>query len=920
VTASAEASWANESEAYRTLLHLAQRKTGRIPPELLARHVLAVCAEADWPVQRAALEALLRRIGFARRDGLRVAARPPRGAVFGLYRTRPRRGAVRPYETMLRRLEPLEASCDCPDFPRSSLGLCKHALAVLDDLAAKPRRLARARRAEPAPPPLLAWDPIRPLLGTGDWLERVRLMPGAGRPGQEGAHLRRARRHFASPRGRGGSASRGGLPPRSTWQSRPARRLALVDDLLSLASAGRASADPALLALLHQERRRLEAAGGAGAGALRGLRRRLYPYQREAVTRFLASGHLLLADDMGLGKTIQAVAAAHVLYRAKRVQRGLLIVPASLKSQWQQEWEATSDVPLALVEGTPAQRTHTYRSTERGFLVANYEQVIRDLAAIVEWGPELVVLDEAQRIKNWATKTASFVKRLRPPYRLVLTGTPMENRLEELASIMDWVDDHALEPKWRLVPWHSVFADGSREVVGARHLDTLRARLAPSMLRRVRQEVLDQLPSRTDTLVPVELTEPQRDEHDALIPPIVKLMRCAQRRPLTQAEFLRLMGLLTTQRIIANGMAQYRFLEVWPGLERVPPAEGLLDGLASPKLAELRALVVALALEQGRKVVVFSQWRRMLRLAAWAVGDVLEAQGARAAFFSGEESQRQRTRNLVDFHDDPATRVLFATDAGGVGLNLQRAANACINCDLPWNPAVLEQRIGRIYRLGQTDPIDVYNLVSQDCIESRIARLVSDKRALFTGLFDGESDAVRFDRSGSFLAGLERLFPDADELAADVVDTGAATDAVDAADAEEDADEELSAAAEQEEAALAEDTLPAAAPPPESLAPSGAARGEPVATAAPAAPPAPLDAPAAPPTIPEPGGRAAPAGAGPALPSADVAAEVGRLFQSLAVERTPEGRIRIEAPPESATALASVLQGLAGLLEKAGRG
>jgi len=911
VAANAEVPPADESEAYRTLLQLARRKTGRIPPELLAAHVLAVYPEADWPVLRAALEALLRRIGFARRDGLRVAARPPRGVVFGLYRTRPRRGGVRPYETVLRRLEPLEASCDCPDFPRSSLGLCKHVLAVLDELAAKPRRLAQAQRAQPAPPPRLAWDPIRPLVGAGDWLERVRLHPAAGRAGRagrEGAHLRRARRHFAAPRGRGAPASRGTPSPalalRSTWGSRPARRLALIDDLLALASAGRASVDPALRALLRQERRRLEAAGGAGAGALRGLRRRLYPYQREAVTRFLASGRLLLADDMGLGKTVQAVAAAHALYRTKRVQRGLLIVPAPLKSQWQREWEATTDVPLALVEGTPAQRRHTYRSTERGFLVTNYEQVIRDLATIAEWSPELVVLDEAQRIKNWATKTASVVKRLRPPYRLVLTGTPMENRLEELASIMDWVDDHALEPKWRLVPWHSVFADGSREVVGARHLDTLRARLAPSMLRRVRQEVLDQLPSRTDTLVPVELTEPQRDEHDALIPPIVQLMRRAQRRPLTQAEFLRLMGMLTTQRIIANGMAQYRFLEVWPGLERVPPAEGLLDGLATPKLAELRALVVALALEQGRKVVVFSQWRRMLRLAAWAVGDALEARDVRAAFFSGEESQRQRTRNLVDFHDDPDTRVLFATDAGGVGLNLQRAANACINCDLPWNPAVLEQRIGRIHRLGQTDPIDVYNLVSQDCIEARIARLVSDKRALFTGLFDGESDTLRFDRSGSFLAGLERLFPDADDLAAD---TAAATDVGAADEADEDADEELSAAAEQQEAALAEDTLATPAPAPHPVGTSAATPDDPAAATTP-------------PAAPEAGAGPALAGVAPTVPAAATAAEIGRLFASLEVERTPEGRIRIEAPPESAAALASVLQGLAGLLEKAGRG
>ena len=112
------------------------------------------------------------------------------------------------------------------------------------------------------------------------------------------------------------------------------------------------------------------------------------------------------------------------------------------------------------------------------------------------------MLDEAQRIKNWATKTALSVKGLNPPYRLVLTGTPMENRIEELASIVEWVDDMALEPKWRLPALHAIRADGRREVVGVRHLDTLRERLRPCMVRRVRQEVLDQLPPRTDVRVP----------------------------------------------------------------------------------------------------------------------------------------------------------------------------------------------------------------------------------------------------------------------------------------------------------------------------------------------------------------------------------------------------------------------------------
>ena len=124
------------------------------------------------------------------------------------------------------------------------------------------------------------------------------------------------------------------------------------------------------------------------------------------------------------------------------------------------------------------------------------------------------MLDEAQRIKNWATKTALSVKGLTPPYRLVLTGTPMENRIEELASIVEWVDDLALEPKWRLGALHAIHADGRREIVGVRHLDTLRERLQGCLVRRIRQDVLDQLPPRTDTRVPIEMTEPQHEEHD----------------------------------------------------------------------------------------------------------------------------------------------------------------------------------------------------------------------------------------------------------------------------------------------------------------------------------------------------------------------------------------------------------------------
>jgi SNF2 domain-containing protein/helicase-like protein len=834
-----------ETEAYQTLLARAQRRTGRVPPALIARHVLSVTRGADWPVQRDALEALLRRFAFGRADRLEIVARPPRSRRLGLYATRRPGSPARPYRTLLRRVEPIEGSCDCADFLRSSLGLCKHLLTVLEDLAARRGGLDDAGR-EPIPSSSpLRWDPVRPLTGPGDWLARIRWADGVPDRG--------LRRWFDPGDG-------------DHWTldvpEMPATRLAVVDALLDALGPGRA--EPALHALLQEDRRHLarEIEGARSLArlreALRSLKQPLYPYQREGVERFLVRGRLLLADDMGLGKTAQAIAACHALWRAGRVRRGLLVVPAALKPQWLREWQLFTDAPAAVVDGNPAERRAAFHACRRGFLLGNYEQLIRDLDVVRDWTPDIVVLDEAQRIKNWATKTALTVKRLEPPYRLVLTGTPMENRLDELASIVEWVDDLALEPKWRLAPWHTTPVDGKTEISGARNLDTLRTRLGGCMVRRVRAEVLSQLPGRTDTRIPVEMTTEQMEEHDALNMPIAQLLARGRRRPLTQAEFLRLMTLLTTQRIISNGLAQLRFEDMWPDLSRIErPTESTLRGLASPKLLELRELIGQLALAQTRKVVVFSQWRRMLRLAHWATRDDLARERVRAAFFTGEEGQKRRTQNIVDFHDDPACRVLFATDAGGVGLNLQRAASACINVELPWNPAVLEQRIGRIYRLGQRRPIDVYNLVGEPGIESRIAELVGSKQALFTGLFDGTTDEVAFARSGSFLSRIERIVtpalepaPPRGEEAADVEDDQAARE-IDA----------IVAAGDE-----SHDTLP--------------------------------------PTVTEP----------PAAPSAT---DVQRLFAGLTVQRTARGGLVIEAPPETASTLAALFSGMAQLLQAA---
>jgi superfamily II DNA or RNA helicase len=886
-----------QTEAYKTLLARVGKKSPTIPADVLVRHVLRCVPAQEWPVRVEAMDALFRRLESARRDGLRIEARPENGHPLGPYATRRRNSTVRPYATVLTGIDPVESRCDCPDFIKSSLGVCKHVLIVLEHLYSRPRLLRQALKDQEhlhaLTPTGLTWDPVRPLTGLGDWLGRVAWFPS---PGKKGLRSARALQWFRP-------GTDGALVLKQSFPHDPPRRLALVEDLLKVLPTSTTPGlppDPALRALLTREQRRLRQKVKRGLSpaevrsAIKGLKRSLYPYQREGVERFLAEGRLLLADDMGLGKTAQAIASTDILWRTRRIRRSLIIAPAALKPQWAREWNLFSDLPIQVIDGTPGERQALYETHKTGLFIINYEQLIRDQETIRRWEPDLVVLDEAQRIKNWATKTALSVKGLDPPYRLVLTGTPMENRIDELASVVEWVDDMALEPKWRLGALHAIHADGRREVVGVRHLDTLRDRLRGCMVRRVRQDVLDQLPPRTDVRVPIEMTGPQQEAHDALIQPIIALVQRARLRPLTQAEFLRLMSLLTTQRIISNGMAQLQFEEVWPSIRSCPPEENVIKGHSSPKLLELRQLVRQLALEQNRKIVIFSQWRRMLTLSHWAVSDLLAENGLRAGFFTGAEGQKRRTQNIVEFHDDPSYRLLFASDAGGVGLNLQHASNCVINLELPWNPAVLEQRIGRIYRLGQTQPIDVYNLVCEEGIESRIAGLVGSKQAFFKGLFDGDSDAVQFDQSASFLSRVERIYDHSTAPA-----TGAGADGDDLAEidpADSDLDDEVGDAFELllDEADESEDRV--AAPSESGPIPAAAEAPE-------AARPEPIPAPARPEPEPK-----------PARPLPGMG-EVRQLFSQLQVRRAGDGKVVIEAPEEAASTLCALFEGMAALLQ-----
>lgn len=469
------------------------------------------------------------------------------------------------------------------------------------------------------------------------------------------------------------------------------------------------------------------------------LSTKLYPYQEEGAMHLAFGRRSMLADDMGLGKTVQAIAAAALLKELRDIQRVVVICPASLKSQWAREIRRFTSLSVTVVEGGLLERRKLYGDSSF-FKIINYELVRHDLPELIKMRPDLVILDEAQRIKNWRTKTAQMVKSLTSRYAFVLTGTPLENRIDELYSIFQFLDPRILGPLWHFNDRFYELeerANGSYKVLGYKNLDELRAIVAPYVLRRTRSEVLKDLPSRTDNNFFVEMTDPQWRAYNEYKESLAKLIAKAQRMPLTPKEREILMLCLIKMRLICNALALHD--------KELSPKERERTG---PKLGELEEVLIEEIASNGHKAVVFSQWANMLALTE----PIIQRVGLGYVKLTGDVPSSKRGGLIEQFFNDPSCRVFLSTDAGGVGLNLQ-AASLVINLDLPWNPAVLEQRIARAHRHGQQHSVQVINLIAKDTIEERMLDTLAAKRNVFASVFGAEEapTAIHFEDTGQGL-------------------------------------------------------------------------------------------------------------------------------------------------------------------------
>ena len=411
------------------------------------------------------------------------------------------------YRVAIRGKQPGDNYCACPDYATNELGTCKHIEFVLARLEKK--RGAKAALARGYHPP------FSELYLRNDGGRAIHFRPGTDCPP---AVSKAAGRLFDLE-------GDGMLAPEKIAElerflaavAKSGHDLRAYDDALDFI-AGRRDAERRRKTLDDVFRR-----GSDGPLLKKLLKVPLYPYQADGALFAVRAGRVLIGDEMGLGKTIQAIAAAEILARHFGVSKVLVICPTSLKYQWQSEIVRFSGRDSRVMAGGRAQRQKDY-ALDDFCKITNYEKLQPDLDLIAAWAPELVIVDEAQRVKNWNTIASRALKRIDSPYAVVLTGTPLENKLEELISIVQFVDQHGLGPTWKLLHEHQVKDEAGR-VTGYTGLDRIGQTLAPIMIRRRKSEVLLQLPERTDQNLLVPMTELQMTYHQENAEIVTKIVQ-----------------------------------------------------------------------------------------------------------------------------------------------------------------------------------------------------------------------------------------------------------------------------------------------------------------------------------------------------------------------------------------------------------
>lgn len=475
----------------------------------------------------------------------------------------------------------------------------------------------------------------------------------------------------------------------------------------------------------------------------------LFPFQRDGVKRLVNTPRMLLGDDMGLGKTLQAIATCEVV-KAKHV---LVICPNSLKWNWEREvkkWAPTRTV--AVVDGWPENRVKQIKSAAN-YTIINYEGArIHEDDLLKTW--DVLIVDEAHAAKNRDAKRTKAVKHISSyAKRLYLvTGTPIMNRASELWSLLNMIDSKSFRSYWKFV---EKYCDVEYNGFGYEVYDItnpsdprvqeLQQVLASLMVRRLKHEVIKDMPSKTVTQRWIDLEEEQQRIYDDM-----------ERKMLAKLKT----GEEVSVSVIIAQIMRLKQIAVSPSL--------MLEDSSDVAGAKIDALMDIIEELGEKKLVVFSQFARAItRLHA-----KLTAAGVKCEILVGDVPPEERVKAIERFQTDPTDRVFLATtQAGGVGVTLT-AASTAVFLDKCWTPALNIQAQDRIHRIGQTEPVTIIELLARKSVEVRIERMLAHKQDVFDVVVEGAKAVADDDHefakriSGKFKSGrdlLEALFKESDE-------------------------------------------------------------------------------------------------------------------------------------------------------------
>jgi len=432
-----------------------------------------------------------------------------------------------------------------------------------------------------------------------------------------------------------------------------------------------------------------------------------FPYQYEGIGWLFSKSSALLADEMGLGKTMQTITAIRLLVRSGQARRVLLVCPKPLLPNWQREFRTwAEELPFVVVEGDGDRRKLTWTMPGVPVLIANYESLVRDFAAFGEGEfPkfDLIVLDEAQRIKNRTSRTAVTARALPRRRSWALTGTPIENRPEELGALYEFLE---------VVPPNAT--------PDLRQLQSLAKQF---ILRRTKNLVMKDMPPRLD-----------RDAYLELLPAQKSAYEMAEKEGVIQLNNL------------GDSISVQHVFELVLRLKQITNFDPLTG--ESAKLDRLEADMEEIA-ASGGKAILFSQWTKVID---W-LAKPMEKYGA--LVYHGGVPTKQREPILARFKEDPDAHILLMSyGTGAVGLNLQFAGYVFL-FDRWWNPAIEDQAINRAHRIGCKSQVIVTRFISKDTIEERIDKVLTEKRELFAAILgDGDDTNVSLSMNAAEIFGL----------------------------------------------------------------------------------------------------------------------------------------------------------------------